>query len=111
MSELTDPFFLEGQEAYQNGCERSDCSYDDGTDGQAGWMRGWFKASFAATLKEHKGHWWSGWPGAYCMKCGAGHALEVALAEGWFDGDTWNTEEHRKIVELADGSCPADQCS
>jgi hypothetical protein len=45
------------------------------------------------------------------MKCGAGHALEVALAEGWFDGDTWNTEEHRKIVELADGSCPADQCS
>ena len=109
MSDMQDIFGIEGQSDYNEGSERTDCPYDEGTDGQAGWMRGWQKASFAATLKAHKGHWWSGWPGAYCMKCGAGHALEVALGEGWLNGDTWDTEEHRKIVELADGSCQADQ--
>lgn len=55
-------------------------------------------------------HKWSGWPGAYCLKCGAGHALEVALADNWYDPctDTWDTEEHRKIVEEADGYCPVE---
>lgn len=27
-------------------------------------------------------HWWSGWPGAYCLKCGAEDPTEIALAEG-----------------------------
>lgn len=27
-------------------------------------------------------HWWSGWPGAYCMKCGAEDPLEICLADG-----------------------------
>ena len=41
MSELTDPFFLEGQDDYNDGSDRSDCPYDEGTDGQAGWRKGW----------------------------------------------------------------------
>ena len=24
-------------------------------------------------------HWWSGWPGAYCLKCGDGDASEICL--------------------------------
>lgn len=39
-------------------------------------------------------HWWSGWPGAYCMKCGDwdaqetcfGHECVCACHEGIFDG-------------------------
>lgn len=59
----------------------------------------------------HRGHWWSGWPGAYCMRCGADHALELALADGWYDpvADAWDTEGHRRQVEEADGVCPADR--
>ncbi len=26
-------------------------------------------------------HWWSGWPGAYCMKCGASDPVEECLAD------------------------------
>ena len=55
------------------------------------------------------GHRWSGWPGAYCLNCGAEHALENALALGWYDPvtDTWDTEEHKQIVEEADCFCRA----
>ena len=58
----------------------------------------------------HRGHWWSGWPGAHCMRCGAEHALENALADGWYDpvSDQWDSDEHKRQVEEADGTCPAD---
>lgn len=58
---------------------------------------------------NHKGHWWSGWPGAYCMRCGADHYLEYALGMGWYDPvtDKWDTEEHRLENERAE-LCPAD---
>jgi hypothetical protein len=26
-------------------------------------------------------HWWSGWPGAYCMKCGDEDMNEICLAD------------------------------
>ena len=26
-------------------------------------------------------HWWSGWPGAYCVKCGDDDSSEVCMAE------------------------------
>lgn len=56
------------------------------------------------------GHAWSGWPGAYCLKCGAEHAMENAIALGWYDPleDKWDTEAHRLEVENADGICRAD---
>lgn len=56
-------------------------------------------------MAEHR---WSGWPGAYCLRCGAEHALENAIGMNWYDpaSDTWDTEEHKKIVQEADGYCP-----
>jgi len=56
------------------------------------------------------GHKWSGWPGAYCLKCGQEQMLEYALAMNWYDpvADVWDTEVHKKEVEKADGVCPAD---
>ena len=27
-------------------------------------------------------HWWSGWPGAYCVKCGSDEPNELCLADG-----------------------------
>lgn len=26
-------------------------------------------------------HWWSGWPGAFCMKCGSSDPDELCLAD------------------------------
>ena len=51
--------------------------------------------------KNHKGHWWSGWPGAYCMKCGVDDPLEWAVGNGYYDPytDKWDTEEHRLEYE------------
>lgn len=36
-------------------------------------------------MKEHR---WSGWPGAFCLDCGAPDPTEMALADGalYFDG-------------------------
>jgi hypothetical protein len=31
-------------------------------------------------LERHDGHWWSGWPGAWCMGCGVGDPSEVCLS-------------------------------
>lgn len=52
-------------------------------------------------------HHWSGWPGAFCFKCGAEDPMEIALADGWYDPwtDTWDTEEHKEQVNAAQ-RCP-----
>jgi predicted RNA-binding Zn-ribbon protein involved in translation (DUF1610 family) len=57
--------------------------------------------------KQHT-HRWSGWPGAFCLKCGAPHMLEQALADDKYDPctDTWADEEYRKTVEDFDALCP-----
>lgn len=56
-----------------------------------------------------KKHNWSGWPGAYCLKCGAEDPHENAIALGWLDlrpgedpDQVWDTPEHRLEVEKAD---------
>ena len=65
------------------------------------------------------GHVWSGWPGCYCLSCGAEHALENAMGMGWVDiggpdedggalPDVWLTEDHKRLVELCDGYCPKE---
>jgi hypothetical protein len=53
-------------------------------------------------------HKWSGWPGAHCILCGAGDALEYALADGWYNpcNDSWDTEEHKLEVIQAQNNCP-----
>lgn len=57
-----------------------------------------------------KGHNWSGFPGGYCLKCGAECAIENAIGDNWYDPveDKWDTEEHRIEVLPCDGCCPAD---
>lgn len=32
--------------------------------------------------EELSSHWWSGWPGAHCMKCGDEDKREICLADG-----------------------------
>lgn len=62
----------------------------------------------------HTGHWWSGWPGAYCMKCSATHAMEAAWGLDLVDIDdddgplVWKSEEVRELFEGHDAVCPAD---
>jgi len=64
-------------------------------------------------MSEH-GHLWSGWPGAYCLRCGAGQVLEIALGEGWLSpgydqmDDKWRSEDHKALVDLCDNHCYAD---
>ena len=58
-------------------------------------------------------HQWSGWPGCYCQKCGAEHALENALALNWVDIDEdgqsiWKSEDHQELVNQCDNNCSAD---
>lgn len=68
---------------------------------------------------DHKGHWWSGWPGAFCYRCGAEDAMENAFGLGWCDfqydenGEptdgpmVWDTPEHKALVEKM-SHCPDD---
>jgi hypothetical protein len=52
-------------------------------------------------------HKWSGWPGAYCLKCGSEDVMEIAIAEGWYDPYTekWDTLEHEAEAKQA-FECP-----
>jgi hypothetical protein len=56
------------------------------------------------------GHWWAGFPGAFCLKCGQGCATELAVADGWYDPVScrYDTPEHEAEVRALDGFCPAD---
>lgn len=38
---MSDPFYDEGFEACMEGVDREECPYHEGSDGQAGWLRGW----------------------------------------------------------------------
>lgn len=60
-------------------------------------------------IAEKPGHWWSGWPGAYCLKCGSEDPMEIAIADNWYDPftDQWDTPEHKAQVQAAN-LCPAD---
>ena len=53
-------------------------------------------------------HRFSGWPGAFCLLCHAGDALEQALADEWYDpgNGSWDTKEHEEIVIKAQNNCP-----
>lgn len=52
---------------------------------------------------EH-GHKWSGWPGAWCLDCGAEDPFEIALADGDVDFDDndkiiWKSQEAKEKYE------------
>lgn len=50
------------------------------------------------TNEQKKQHNWSGWPGAYCLKCGVEDMEEVAIADNVLDPYTgeWTTEEEKQ---------------
>ena len=57
-------------------------------------------------------HEWSGWPGAFCLKCGAEDALENALAIGWLTvnetGNHFMHPKYEEMVNLCNGNCAKD---
>jgi len=67
---------------------------------------------------KNKGHKWSGWPGAHCLRCGQPDMHEEALALGWLDirqnantnpkDVSWKSDAHKEYVVYCNGSCPAD---
>ena len=65
-------------------------------------------------LYAKKGHQWSGWPGAMCLKCHQPDMQERALADGWIDitqntdDVSWRSSAHKNYVAHCNGSCPAD---
>ena len=67
-------------------------------------------------MDHSKGHRWSGWPGAFCLGCGAECAEENALADDWIDcvedkNDpsgmrvVYKSDAHQELVELCDNNC------
>ena len=52
-------------------------------------------------MKKEDCHHWSGWPGAYCFKCGSEDPMEIAVADGWFDPweQKWDSKEHQEEIE------------
>ena len=40
-----------------------------------------YKCPSPHPLSKDGNHWWSGWPGAYCMGCGMSYPPEICLAE------------------------------
>ncbi len=45
-------------------------------------------------MDKHYSHWWSGWPGAFCLKCGVDDLMELAIGLCIYDPytDTWESE-------------------
>ena len=41
LSRMKDPFVEEGRQAWHDGYDKTECPYDEGTDGQFGWIQGW----------------------------------------------------------------------
>ena len=67
--------------------------------------------------RTNMAHNWSGWPGAYCTRCGAEDAFENAMGMGWVDligggeemlAEKWKSPTHEKLVKLCNNNCAAD---
>ena len=50
-------------------------------------------------------HCWSGWPGAWCLDCGADDRNELAIAEGAFGADE-DGNPGRIHAGYGNGPCP-----
>jgi hypothetical protein len=55
-------------------------------------------------------HKWSGWPGTFCLKCGAEDPWEYAIANDYYDPfyDKWDTKEHEEEC-LRNLICPVKE--
>lgn len=60
--------------------------------------------------ENHVGHWWTGRPGAHCMRCGCGDPVEEAVADGLldpWDGEWKGTKAEKEAFDVRQ-LCPAD---
>lgn len=64
-------------------------------------------------------HWWSGWPGAYCLHCFCEDPFEIAIGNSDYDpyNKTWKSEEKKIECEkllICPGppnpNCPCPEC-
>ena len=54
-------------------------------------------------------HNWSGWPGAYCTKCGAEDPIEIAIADNKMDPITGKfIDEEYRIIVMEKLKCPIE---
>ncbi len=53
-------------------------------------------------------HRWSGWPGAFCLKCGAEDQVEIALADDAFDVETGIFYDYELQEAYAQAPCPVE---
>ena len=49
-----DEFYLDGHESYRMGTSLDECPFDEGTDGEYGWKKGWRQAEKEAKEAEAK---------------------------------------------------------
>ena len=57
-------------------------------------------------MNKHK--WYMGWPGNFCLKCGADDPIELAMAMGWYEPleDKYDIDEHKELVKSMLVNCP-----
>ena len=64
------------------------------------------------------GHWYSGWPGAFCLHCGKDDPIELALADSNYDpySNKWK-ESTKELYDFSDCKgepnpkfCPCEKC-
>jgi len=62
------------------------------------------QADFGAGMMSK--HQWSGWPGAFCLKCGQHDMSEIAIGRGDYDPytDTWAAGINPS--DYSNGDCP-----
>lgn len=61
--------------------------------------------------KVHTEHHWSGWPGAFCLHCGADDPMEAAIASGDYDPYTraWRTAATEGEYKAASICCTTQE--
>lgn len=60
-------------------------------------------------MTDFAAHRWSGWPGAWCLDCGAEDPCEIALADGTLETDgeqIWWTDPAAEAAARAQLVCP-----
>lgn len=57
-------------------------------------------------------HHWSGWPGAFCLHCGAPDLWEIAIGRGLYDpyNETWTDAEETDVLKetMENYECPIE---
>jgi hypothetical protein len=65
----------------------------------------WSQSGLRKDIKM-AGHRWSGWPGAYCLDCGAEDPIEVCIADGCYVDDEDGMPLHPCMKHSEASDCP-----